>query len=533
MAAPHTRQLDLSYDTPSSVAVATRPDPRRSALAVRASASYEAGAHTRRTVGWRAPTASPNAAILANLATLRDRSRAATRNDGYAKGAIDKLVTNIIGTGIKPLSQAPDPEFRRLVHARWTAWTDESDADGLLDFYGQQAQATRCWLDGGEAFARLRPRLLEDGLTVPLQVQVLEPEMCPHTHDVVTAGARIRAGIEFNGIGKRVAYWFYPHRPEQSEFDYYGNVSELRRIPADSVIHVYDPQRAGQIRGLPHLTQSLIRLLGIDKFDDAVSLRQQIANLFVAFVKSPVGSGDASALYPLTNAPVDTLNDVPLAQLEPGLVQELDPGDEIEFSNPPTVQGYADFMRQQLVGVAVASGVPYEVLTGDMRGVNDRTVRVILHEFRRRMQAYQHQIVAHQFCRRIWRAWLERGFLSGALPTPPSYVADPRPWLAAKWMPQSWPYINPVQDVDAQKAAVRAGFTTRSAVVSEYGEDAEAIDQEQAADNERADDLGLRYDSDGRVDNTVRAVPEDPADPTPPPPNPGEPSPSWAQKGTT
>jgi capsid protein len=30
------------------------------------------------------------------------------------------------------------------------------------------------------------------------------------------------------------------------------------------------------------------------------------------------------------------------------------------------------------------------------------------------------------------------------------------------------------------------------------GEDAEVIDAEQAADNKRADDAGLRYDSDGR-----------------------------------
>jgi capsid protein len=72
--------------------------------------------------------------------------------------------------------------------------------------------------------------------------------------------------------------------------------------------------------------------------------------------------------------------------------------------------------------------------------------------------------------------------------------------LAAKWIPQGWPYLQPVQDIEAQTEAIRSGFTSRSAVVSEQGEDAEQIDAEQAADNARADRLKLRYASDGRQD---------------------------------
>jgi lambda family phage portal protein len=467
-------------------------------ISVKASAAYEAGsAGTRRTVGWRAPTASPNSAILNNLSTLRDRSRSATRNDGYAKGSIDRLVSNIIGTGIKPLSQAKDPEFRRQVHALWLLWTDECDADGLLDLYGQQAQAVRAWLEGGEIFIRLRPRKLEDGLSVPLQVQVLEPELCPYTYNTrARNGNRIRAGIEFNGIGKRVAYWFHPSRPTDfNDFD----TSELRRVPAESAIHLYDPLRPGQLRGVPHLTQALIRLYELDKFDDATLLRQQLANLFVAFLKRPQSIGEGESLHPLTGLPIETSGDQQVLSLEPGIFQELAPGEDITFSDPPEIRsGYADFTRQQLFHISAATGVPYETLTGDMSRVNDRTVRVILHEFRRRIQAWQHQIVAFQLCRPLWRAWLDRVFLSGAIEIPVDYVADQEPWSKVKWMPQGWPYLHPVQDVQAQKAAIRSGFTSRSAVVSEQGEDAEEIDREQAGDNDRADSLGLKYDSDAR-----------------------------------
>jgi capsid protein len=51
--------------------------------------AYEAGSQSRRLSTWRAPASTANAGILANLSTLRDRSRQATRNDGYSKGVID------------------------------------------------------------------------------------------------------------------------------------------------------------------------------------------------------------------------------------------------------------------------------------------------------------------------------------------------------------------------------------------------------------------------------------------------------------
>lgn len=470
---------------------------------------YEAGSSTRRTLAWRSPTTSPNHAILANLTTLRDRSRAAVRNDGYAKGALDKLVTNIVGTGIKPLSKAVDTQLREQLQAKWAQWTDESDADGLLDWYGQQGLAVRGWMEGGEMFIRLRPRRLEDGLAVPLQAQLLEPELCPHTYNaVLPSGNKVRAGIEFDRIGRRVAYHFHPTRPgDLLDFD----AGVLRRIPADNVIHLFAPERAGQIRGIPKLTQALIRLHELNKFDDAVLLRQQLANLFVAFIKKEPRADDEPALDPLTGkAREENADGDPLPfGMEPGTVQELETGEEMQFSDPPEVRnGYRDFIKQQLSGACAAIGVPYEILTGDMSGLNDRVVRVLINEFAACIEALQHQIVAFQLCRPVWRAWLEQVFLSRAVAIPAGYLTDPEPYAAVKFTPPRRRYLHPVQDVDAQEKAILAGFVSRSAVVSEWGEDAETVDAEQAADNARADRLGLEYSTDGRESEPAPAPAE-------------------------
>ena len=102
---------------------------------------------------------------------------------------IEAFVANAIGTGIKPQSMVADPELRESIHALWWDWSEEADAAGLTDFYGLQALATRAMLEGGEALVRLRSGAAEDGLALPLQIQVLEPEHLPSTLNRDLAGA--------------------------------------------------------------------------------------------------------------------------------------------------------------------------------------------------------------------------------------------------------------------------------------------------------------------------------------------------------
>ena len=68
------------------------------------------------------------------------------------------------------------------------------------------------------------------------------------------------------------------------------------------------------------------------------------------------------------------------------------------------------------------------------------------------------------------------------------------------------------------KLAIRAGLSSRSEAISAYGYDAEDVDREIAADNQRADSLGLVFDSDPRHDT----VPSEPVTETPARPDPAD-----------
>lgn len=468
-------------------------------LPSRLQASYDAAGTGRRSKTINAPGTGPATASISGLGTLRRRSHAAVRNNPYAFSAIDRLVSNTIGTGIVPKPKHEAKEIRVALQELWDDWGEEADADGITDIYGLEALVCRAAYESGECFIRLRPRRLSDGLSVPLQLQVLEPEFVPYEkNELLSNGNQIMAGIEFNAIGQRVAYWMYLSHPGDSGTAPAGTYNKLVRIPADQVLHIYEPLRPGQLRGVPVLAPVLARLTALDEFDDAVLFRQEVANLFAGFITKPVP--EEPEIDPVTGQAVvlDSDGFSPMVGLEPGTMQELLPGEEVNFSDPPDAGNtYSDFMRQQLQAAAAGSGLPYELLTGDLREVNDRVIRVVLNEFRRRIEQRQFGVFVHQFCRPVRAAWLDMAVLSGAIALP-DYSENRRQYLRTRWIPQGWAYIHPLQDVQTKRMEVRAGFKSRSEVALSQGYDTETIDAENAADNERADQLGLFYDSDAR-----------------------------------
>ncbi|MCC6366350.1 MAG: phage portal protein [Bryobacterales bacterium] len=452
---------------------------------MRAGADYEAAANTRRTTGWSPVMSDINTLVFRNADTLRSRSRDMVRRNPWATNALDAFVGNCIGTGIKPQSLHPDAAVKEQIQALWLRWTDEADATGLTDLYGLQALACRSVMEAGECFIRLRPRLPKDGFSVPLQLQLLEAEHLP-TNETrkLENGNYIRAGIEFNGVGRRVAYHLYREHPGDALNPVAS--TELVRVPAESVLHLFRPVRPGQLRGQPWLTQVVVKLYELDQYDDAELVRKKTAAMFAGFVTK--------------NAPEDSLlgeqnpdaTGAALAGLEPGTLQVLLPGEDVTFSTPADVGAtYETFMRVQLRSIAAGMGITYEQLTGDLTGVNYSSIRAGLLEFRRRCEQIQHQVLVFQMCRPIWRAWINAAVLAGALP-----AGDGN--YDVKWIPPGFAWVDPLKDIKAQTMAVRAGFKSRAEVVSEQGYDAEEIDREIAADNARADELGLEYDSDPR-----------------------------------
>lgn len=456
---------------------------------VEVSNRYDAAGGGRRMRGWQAPGTGPNKAVT-GLQTIRNRSRDAVRNDWTGESANQKWVTALIGTGISPRMKRMAPGNRRdLINMWWEEWAGASDADGVLNFYAQQALVARAWLESGEVFARRRVRAAGGDMRVPMQVQLIEAEFVPlldaDNWPGMPTGNVIRQGIELDRRGQRVAYWMHREHPGDGA----ARTDNLVRVLANEVCHVYEVKRPGQLRGVPGIAPVLARLRSMSDYDDAVLERQKLANLFVAFITRGLGTGGDTD--PLTNLPLDFGSEgTPLAGLQPGLMQELDYGQDVKFANPPEAgTTYSDYVRTQHLGTAAAAGIPYEIFSGDIREVSDRTLRVLINEFRRFAEQRQWHTIIPMFCQPVRRWWADTCVLAGLLTED-----EALPATLVEWAPHGWAYIHPVQDPQGKRMEVEAGFRSRSSVIAERGDDPEEVDRERANDLARALEMGLPVD---------------------------------------
>lgn len=130
--------------------------------------------------------------------------------------------------------------------------------------------------------------------------------------------------------------------------------------------------------------------------------------------------------------------------------------------------------------------MPYEIFSGDIREVSDRTLRVLINEFRRFAEQRQWHTIIPMFCQPVRQWWTDAAVLAGHV------TAEEAPDVSlVEWAPHGWAHIHPVQDPQGKKLEVEAGFRSRSSVIGERGDDPDMVDAERAADKAREDALGL------------------------------------------
>ena len=103
-------------------------------------------------------------------------------------------------------------------------------------------------------------------------------------------------------------------------------------------------------------------------------------------------------------------------------------------------------------------------------------------------------------CAARWGRVMKQAMLAGALDAPGFARGGParrRQYLQVKWIPQGWQWVDPRRNSMAMLLAIRAGLMSRSEAISALATTPD-VDREIAADNQRADDLGLILDSDPR-----------------------------------
>jgi len=436
--------------------------------------AYDAASSGRRTQGWRRNTGDVNAVIGQGLERTREVARDLVRNNPYAAAALNTIADHVVGWGI--VAQGSPPTW-------WKPWAETTacDADGRYDFAGLQKQVTRTTAEAGECLVRRRWRRPEDGLPIPLQLQLIEPDLLDTTKEGVTGtGGQIIQGVEFSPIGARVNYWLFDDHPGASGTRVTRSRNS-RPIPASEILHVFKPERPGQVRGMSWLAPVILRLKDFDDYEDAALLKQKIAACLAVLTTDPDGTAPALGTADSSTTPA-------IDAIEPGMIANLPTGRTVTVVQPPSVSEHEAYARTVLRAIASGIGITYEDLCGDYQGMPFSAARMSRIRSWARIEDWRWRLIVPQFCDPSWR-WANQAAAVMRLPT----VTGPIEWTAP-----AMPAIDPEAEASAYQKMLRIGATSWPDMMRERGLNPDKVLGEIEAWNKKLDRAGVILDSDPR-----------------------------------
>lgn len=438
--------------------IAPRRALRRAEARMRLDAlmNYDGASRGRRTRAWKAPATSADAAAYGSRRRLRQLSRDMVRNAPFAARAQHLITNNVVGGGFVPsIKGADDVVLKRVLsnHLGTTA----IDAMGLNNLSACQRIAMNSVFESGEVLVRRRMRSTPDGLELPFQIVLLEPDYLDETKQS-NGGNDVIEGIEYDPWGRVVAYWLYDQHP--------GGVGtkvsySSSRVAASEILHLRLPGRPGQARGVPWMAPVILTIGEMRDYQEAQITKQRMAALMAFFIETDSEPGADKGRGP------SALDDI-----GPGAIVELSPGQKVTATEPPKVDGYDRFMKQGLTAVASGLGLTYEALSGDLSGVNFSSARMGRMEMNRNVEVWQEHLIRNQFLTGIER-WMREAWLLkfNKVATWSLTWTAPRPQL-----------VDPTREIPAMAKEVDAGFNSRRGVIRSLGRDPDLIDEERAAD---------------------------------------------------
>ncbi|MCK9550888.1 phage portal protein [Aquamicrobium sp.] len=397
-----------------------------------------------------------NPEIAAAGPSLASRAEYLTQNNPWISQAVANWVGALIGPGIMPNARHPNADARKALNLYFQSWWDDADIEGRTDFAGLQATVARSMVVKGESVSLLIAT--EEGP----RLRVLDPALIDSSR---TDHNLTFSGIELDENGKRLAYWILPEKPA----DIFASFAPSQRVDADSVLHVFKPVGAGQVRGASWLSPIILPASDFDQYCDALLMSAKVAAMHAGFIVNQNGT------------PGDELYSDSEPKLEPGALTRLGLGEDVKFNSPQQLQSADAFLKHGLRQLAAGLSLPEFLLSGDLSQANYSSLRAGLLPFRQRVEQIQYGVLVPQFLAPVWRAVILHGVLSGELDAP-DFGSNPDAYLKADWLMPRPLQVDPLKDTQATVAEIEAGLTSRRKAVAERGWVLEDLDAEISAD---------------------------------------------------
>jgi lambda family phage portal protein len=476
--------------------ISPRAELARKYYRARSENMYAAAKTTRMTGAWSPVNNSVNTVIGASSNNVRARIRQLVRDFPYFKRAVETIVDYTVGSGIafqarvKTADGKLDKKRNQQIEDAFSFWADEADISGKLHFYELMQLAKRQDVESGEfllvkagrGFDKEVPR----GLYIPYALQIYESDWLTSQYDTYAGGSigmainkgatiEIRQGIEYDTrTGRVLAYHFYD--PE-------GWGKETIRVPASDVVHGFKTLRPQQLRGISDFTSSVLVAHDLGDLMDTEMDGAKMAAKWLAFIYSEDPAARQTWINPEDEEDDETGAIKKIESLENGIIEYLRKGEKVELaaSNRPG-SNFPPMVKLILTMIAVSTGVPYELLSGDYSQTSWSTGRMVRSDFSQTLHPI-HARHIRQFCNPVIKPFYDAAVLSNRLNLP-GYFTNPAPWQRVEWQPPGMESMEELRDTKATIEKMEAGLISPQEIAARRGRDIEDIykEIEQAQD---------------------------------------------------
>lgn len=494
---------------------ANGPATRRSRAASSGRRSYAGAMFGRTSADWIAQSTSADAELYTSLRTLRNRSRQMVRDNEYAAHAVRRVLpNNVVGQGVRFQSQVMMRRGKKLnekvntaIETKWERWkrAEFCHTAGRLAFEDIERMIMNCVPESGELLVRMVCKSF-GGSKVPFALEIIEADqLVDNWSGRTNEGREIRMGVEVDEWQRPVAYWLYPRHPGDFTIASTAPSNSWQRVPADEVIHIAVFDRPMQTRGVPWLHAAMTKLRHTGGFEEALIIKARASASVMGFIQSdsldtgvPDGSDDPMGAD-------DVVDGEKVYDMSPGVIKELAPGETFNGFAPNGIDAAVEpFIRFLVRSFAVGTGISYESVSRDYSQSNYSSSRLALTEDRDHYRVLQAWLI-RRFHQRVFERWLDMAVLAGELDLP-GYESAPEIYQAVRWSPRGWDWVDPLKEVAAYKAAVRAGFMTVDDVIAAKGGDVEETYKHRRRELDLAAEYDLVHDTDPAQVNDKGAV---------------------------
>lgn len=406
---------------------------------------------------------------------LRSRARYEVANNPFAKGMVNTLARDLVGTGPRLQMLTPERGANERIEQAFGEWAEAVDLAGTLRIM------RRCRAQDGDPFAVL---VDNPALPTPVTLDLRSVE----TDRVTTPGLAIleeRAvdGIDLDAAGNPVRYHVLKHHPGNRAGDPFAAYT----VPAASMLHWFRRDRPGQHRGVPDLTPSLGLFASLRRYRLAVLAAAETAAEYALFIgtDSPA-DGEAEPVEPMTSV-----------EIERRMMQALPEGwkpYQMKAEHPAT--NHVEYVDSILAEIARCMNVPFFIAAGKSSDYSYAGGRLDAQDYERDIRVERADL-AVRVLDRILAAWLAEAAMIFGLDLT-------RLGARHTWFWDGFPHIDDAKEAMAQQKRLATGTTSLHIECAREGYDWERVQDDRLREAARA----KRRRREIRIEEGLEAEPE-------------------------